>query len=271
MENPLFDENRYAIELLTPRQAVSDFDAALEVFEKRYRRILESGSIVSIPDNPLGNLHFTAQETISFLDLPMKTEDVILHLNSFHRKQDLDAMLADAAQHGLRHILCVSGDGGPRLPKLDPEDMGIDAMSATSVELLTYIRKEFPGAFSLGVAFNQYEPRDHETMKLERKLDAGAEFIITQPVMGHDENIDWLLQYGIPVRLGAWMSKNIELLYTCVGRDIDESARGYEADGNLKELHDLHPTTGFYLSLLGFKRDWNHLLIRQPPARIHAA
>ncbi len=271
MESTLFHENPYVIELLTPRQTVSDFDTALEVFEKRYRKILDSGSIVSIPDNPLGNLHFTAQEVISFLDLPIKPGDLILHLNSFHRKQDLDAMLTDAVQQDIRYILCVSGDGSPRLPRLDPEDLGINSMSVTSVELLTYIRREFPGAFSLGAAFNQYEPQDHEIGKLERKLEAGAEFIITQPVIGRDKNIDLLLQYDVPIRLGAWMSKNIELLYTCVGREMDESVRGYEAARNLGELHDLHPNTGFYLSLLGFKRDWSQLLIRQPKTRIQAA
>ena len=42
----------------------------------------------------------------------------------------------------------------------------------TSVELLKYVNREYPGMFSLGVAFNPYEPEDHEMEKTQRKIDA---------------------------------------------------------------------------------------------------
>jgi len=53
-------ETPYVIELLTPKQSDEDFEARLEVFAERYRRILDAGAVVSIPDNPMGNVHFTA-------------------------------------------------------------------------------------------------------------------------------------------------------------------------------------------------------------------
>jgi hypothetical protein len=52
----------YIIELLTPKQNDESFEEKLQRFAERYRRILEHGAVVSICDNPLGNLHFTAME-----------------------------------------------------------------------------------------------------------------------------------------------------------------------------------------------------------------
>ena len=131
----IFNNNNYLIELLTPKQNVDDFDAALDKFSERYQKILDAGGVVSIPDNPMGNLHFTPMEVISFLDLPIKPESLIVHLNSFHRKVDLDDFLDTAKETGVQHILCISGDGGPRLPKLEPEDLGLPGKTVTSAEL----------------------------------------------------------------------------------------------------------------------------------------
>ncbi len=81
-------ESPYIIELLTPKQSDDDFEERLEVFAERYRRILDAGTAVSIPDNPMGNVHFTALEVMDFLDLPVDTGRTLLHLNSFHLKAD---------------------------------------------------------------------------------------------------------------------------------------------------------------------------------------
>jgi len=63
----------YLIELLTPRQDAQDFEADLVVFRERLAKIRAYDGIVSIPDNPLGNLHFTAMEVLTFLELVFQT------------------------------------------------------------------------------------------------------------------------------------------------------------------------------------------------------
>jgi methylenetetrahydrofolate reductase (NADPH) len=259
----MLDRSSYLIELLTPRQSAPDLDARLAVFRERYRRILDEGAVVSVPDNPLGNLHFTAMETIEFLGLPLDPERTVLHLNTFHRKADLDAFLDAARDAALSHLLVVSGDGGPRLPKLEPADLGADAKVVTSVELLAYIERRHPGAFTCGVAFNQYEPAHHEQEKLRRKIDAGARFVVTQPVIGSDPAVSPLRSLGLPVWAGAWMSKRTDLLAECVGSDR-LGAEGYDPAANLAALHDRFPSFGFYLAQLSFKKDWSALLTRIP-------
>jgi methylenetetrahydrofolate reductase (NADPH) len=250
----------YLVEILTPRQSEQDFEASLPVFRERYNRIVDEGHIVSVPDNPLGNLHFTALEVIQYDKLDVRPNQFLLHLNTFHRKVDLDAMLEQADQMGVQNILCISGDGGPRLPKLELEDLDVPAKSVTSVELLRYIESAYPGRFTLGVAFNQYEPLDHELKKLERKVEAGARFAVTQPVLGDNEGIRELLEGNLPVYLGAWMSRKVSLLENCVGRPLDCAGLDYDPVENLRGLQHRFSPDGYYLSLLSFKGSWQTLL-----------
>ncbi len=251
----------YLIELLTPRHSADDLEAQLDVFAGRYQRVLETGTAVSIPDNPMGEPRFTPLEVMDFLELPMDPERTLLHLNSFHSKSDMDGFLRAAAERGFRKLLVVSGDGGPRLPRLEPSDIGVDAKTTTSIVLLGYIEREFPGVFTCGVAFNQYEPAEHEKERLQSKIDAGAKFVITQPVLGEDPVVASLAGFGIPVFIGAWMSKRVDLLMECVGLEPREDEQ-YSPYENYALLDRTYPDYGLYLSLLSFKRDWSDLLTR---------
>jgi methylenetetrahydrofolate reductase (NADPH) len=125
----------------------------------------------------------------------------------------------------------------------------------TSVELIRYIDREFRGRFTCGVAFNPYEPQDAETEKMKRKADAGASFIITQPIIGRDDRLAGLEPFGLPVTLDAWMSKKLHLLSECVGHEIPEGTP-YDPMENLRELRRNYPDYGLYLAILGFKTQY---------------
>jgi methylenetetrahydrofolate reductase (NADPH) len=262
----LLKDAPYIIELLTPKQSDENFEQKLEVFAARYSKILNHGAVVSICDNPLGNIHFTAMEVVGFLGLPLDPECTLLHLNSFHRKTDFDLFLRNARERGLTYLLVVSGDGGPRLTRLEPSELGSDAKTVTSVELLRYIQREHGSFFTCGVAFNQYEPIEAENEKLLKKLNAGARFVITQPVLGSDAHVDTLRAAGVPIYVGAWMSKRLDPLCECVGVKKPESA-DYDPEGNLRRIHEGFTAYGIYLSQLGFKRPWENILTRMVKAR----
>jgi methylenetetrahydrofolate reductase (NADPH) len=254
--------SRYIVELLTPRQSEEDFESKLEIFKKRYIRILGRGAMASVPDNPLGNLHFTAMEVLGFLELPVDPEKTLLHLNTFHRKKDVETFLGEARDRGLKRLLVVSGDGGPRLSKLEPEDIGADSKSVTSIEMLEFIGREYPGVFTCGVAFNQYEPREDEARKLERKIEAGARFIITQPLIGRDETLRFLGGKGLPVWIGAWMSRRVDLLCQCIDRSFDP-VMNWDAEENLNLLRGCFPDCGLYLAQLNFNREWPRIVLEE--------
>ena len=102
------------------------------------------------------------------------------------------------------------------------------------------------------VAFTPYAPLDAEIEKMKRKVDAGASFIITQPIIGRDDRLDGLAPFRLPVTLDAWMSKKLRLLSECVGHKIPEGTP-YDPMENLRELRRNYPDYGLYLAILGFK------------------
>lgn len=261
MINPFFHiQNKvYHVEILPPKQDSEKLDADLELFASKYNRVMESGYCACITDNAMGLLAFQGTELIEELLLPVKPEQVMIHLNTFHTKEDLDHILGLCRSMGIESLLIISGDGSDRLPKLSPADVGFPGVeSVTSVELLQYIRREYPDTFSLGVAFNPYEPEEHEFGKMERKISAGAAFIITQPLIEKNAAVDRLLaKYpDMPVTVEAWMSRKIYLLSEAVGYEIPEDTE-FDPIATLKALHRLYPACGVYLSLLGFKTQYD--------------
>ena len=95
---------------------------------------------------------------------------------------------------------------------------------------------------------------------MKQKIDAGAKYLVTQPIIGKDENVDRLKDFNIDVVVEAWMSNNIDLLYKSVGKEKDEKAEKYDSLANLKALHEYYPECCVYLSMLSFKQDWQEIL-----------
>lgn len=252
----------YHVEILPPKQDSEKLEADLELFAEKYNRVMESGYCACITDNAMGHLAFQGTEIIEELGLSVNPEQVMIHLNTFHTKQDLHNILDSCKSLGIKYLLVISGDGSDRLPKLQPSDVGAAgaAASVTSVELLKYIKEHYPDTFELGVAFNPYEPPEHEFEKLERKLKAGATFVITQPIIDRNSIVDELLEKykDLPIFIEAWMSKKLHLLSDAVGYEIPENTE-YDPIETLKKLHKIYPVCGVYLSLLGFKTQY-HLI-----------
>ncbi|MCR5694980.1 MAG: methylenetetrahydrofolate reductase [Clostridia bacterium] len=247
----------FHIEIIPPKQDSQKLEEDLELFASKFDRVMKSGFTASITDNAMGLLAFQGHECIEELGLDARPGQVLIHLNTFHTKQALDEILDSCERLGIRSVLAISGDGSPRLPKLKPKDVEAEnTASVTSVELTRYIRKHYP-SFTVGVAFNPYEPEEHEFEKLKRKLDAGASFVITQPIIERNRATDRLLKEypDLPVVIEAWMSKKLYLLSDVVGYPIPEDAV-FDPIETVKGLRDTYRGCGLYLSLLGFKTQY---------------
>jgi len=251
----------YHLEILPPKQDTEKLETDLAAFADKYNRALEIGSCICLTDNAMGNLAFQGTEVIEELNLLVKPEQVMIHLNTFHTLEDLKNILNTCKGMGIKYLLIISGDGSDRLPKLQSADLNLsNTTTVTSVELLSYIQQEYPDDFILGVAFNPYEPPEHEFHKLDRKMNAGASFIVTQPVIEKNEIVDQLLKRypSVPVVIEAWMSKKLHLLSEAVGYEISENTV-FEPVETLKMLHKTYPDCGVYLSLLSFKTQFDLL------------
>jgi methylenetetrahydrofolate reductase (NADPH) len=251
----------YLIELLPPKRSTDDqFEALLDRFAERYRRIIDAGCGVSIPDSPMGQPRLGALESFDLRDLSVDSNKVVMNLNTFHTKRELDELLRKAAKANLKYILVVRGDGGPLLPKLDAKSIGGSKSVATSIDLIRYINNEFSGQFITGAAFNPYNPMPFELNRMKQKIDAGAKYAVTQPIIGKDKSVEMLKDLNIAIVVEAWMSKNIDLLYRSVGKNKDEKAEKYDPVENLKALHKFYPQCCVYLSMLSFKQEWHEIL-----------
>ena len=256
----------YIIEILTPKRTSPDPPArAMNTFAVKYHRIFDAGCGVSVPDNPMGQPRYSFLEAVDFNNLPVASERMVMNLNTFHTKEELDAMLQKASSVGIRYLLVVRGDGGPLLSKLDPASVGGKKSVVTSTDLLRYINTEYAGKFVTGAAFNQYSPLKFEMGRLEGKIEAGAAFIVTQPVIGKDPSIKKLAQFNLPVVVEAWMSPNVELLFKSVRREKQDRDEDYDPHRNLERLHDAFPTNCVYLSMLSFKQPWHEILPNLKP------
>lgn len=250
----------YNIELLTPKKSPEGYpERLLARFGERFTRIMQSGCGISIPDNPMGNLRMGGLEAIELLGLEFDSERLVINLNTFHSKDELDEMLEGALRLGIRFLLVVRGDGGPDLPRLDPASIGGKFNVASSADLIGFINLTHPDKFVTGAAFNHYNPIDIELMRLNKKIAAGARFVVTQPVIGTESRLDQLKTLDIPLVVEAWMSDNIELFSQSVGDDSLEVA-DYDPAVNLQLLHESFPGSCVYLSMLNLKESFVDLL-----------
>ena len=253
----------YLVELLSPKRSTGvQIEALLDRFAERYRRINDAGCGVSIPDNPMGQPRLGALESFELRDLSVDSEKVVMNLNTFHTRSELDGLLQKAAEANLKYILVVRGDGGPLLSKLDSKSIGGNRSVATSIDLIRYINSEYSNHFITGAAFNPYNPMPFELNRMKQKIEAGARYVVTQPIIGKDKSVEMLKDLNIAIVVEAWMSNNIDLLYRSVGKEKDEKAEKYDSIENLKALHEFYPQCSVYLSMLSFKQDWKEILPR---------
>ena len=115
----------------------------------------------------------------------------------------LESDAIGAAGLGIANILCLSGDhhrSGPG-PVAKPDQFDMDA-----VQLLWMLRRmrdegkyldgrtiKTPPRFFLGAAASPFVVRfKFEAIRAEKKINAGAQFIQTQPMFDHDRFVGWL-------------------------------------------------------------------------------
>jgi len=96
--------------------------------------------------------------------------------------KDIDSVLENFAHHGIENVLGLRGDRPTGVPE-PPQGWFTDFKYA--VELIRHIRDQFGNTFSIGCAgYPEKHPEapsfESDLTNLKKKVDAGADFIITQ-------------------------------------------------------------------------------------------
>lgn len=212
-----------SVEVLPPKGC--DAEKTLESIA-----LLKSAGVdaVNIPDGPRAQTRMSAQATALLVEKEIGIEAV---LHYCCRDRNLLGMMSDllgAAALGLHNLLLITGDP----PKMGPYPDATAVFDIDSIGLTNMVNKlnhgldlgnnpiGRPTAFSIGVGVNPGAVNlDEEIRRFEWKVEAGAEYAITQPVFDTDQLrtfLDKISHVKIPIVAGIWplvSFRNAEFLH----------------------------------------------------------
>jgi homocysteine S-methyltransferase len=193
-------------------------------------RLLKDAGVdgVNIPDGARAQSRMSALATAVLVEQQIGIETV---LHYCCRDRNLLGMMSDllgAAALGLRNILVITGDP----PKMGPYPDATAVFDIDSIGLTNMVNKlnhgldlgnnpiGEPTAFCIGVGVNPGAINlDEEIKRFEWKVEAGAQYAITQPVFDTDQLRDFLKRIEhvrIPIVAGIWplvSYRNAEFLH----------------------------------------------------------
>lgn len=181
-------------------------------------RLLKDAGVdgVNIPDGPRAQTRMSAQATAVLVEREIGIEAV---LHYCCRDRNLLGMMSDllgAAALGLHNLLIITGDP----PKMGPYPDATAVFDIDAIGLTNMVNKlnhgldignnpiGKPTAFSIGVGVNPGAVNlDEEIRRFEWKVEAGAEYAITQPVFDTEQLRSFLKKIEhvkIPIVAGIW-------------------------------------------------------------------
>jgi homocysteine S-methyltransferase len=193
-------------------------------------RLLKTAGVdaVNIPDGPRAQTRMSAQATAVLVEREIGLESV---LHYCCRDRNLLGMMSDllgAAALGLRNLLIITGDP----PKMGPYPDATAVFDIDSIGLTNMVNRlnhgldlgnnpvGCPTSFCIGVGCNPGAINlDEEIKRFEYKIEAGAEFAITQPVFDVEQLRNFLKRIEhtrVPVVAGIWplvSYRNAEFLH----------------------------------------------------------
>jgi len=193
-------------------------------------RLLKDAGVdgVNIPDGARAQSRMSAIATAVLVEQQIGIESV---LHYCCRDRNLLGMMSDllgAAALGLRNILVITGDP----PKMGPYPDATAVFDIDSIGLTNMVNKlnhgldlgnnpiGEPTAFCIGVGVNPGAINiDEEIKRFEWKVEAGAQYAITQPVFDTGQLRDFLKRIDhvrIPIIAGIWplvSYRNAEFLH----------------------------------------------------------
>ena len=200
-----------SVELVPPR----GFD--LEPTIAKCRRLKALGvDCINIPDGPRASCKISSIVTADWIQREADIE-TILHFCC--RDKNLIGMMADllgVAACGIRNILFITGDP-PKLGEypdatgvFDTDSVGVTRIQQRMNRGVDLAGKQLPQSTSavtgVGIDPNALD-MEREIARFFRKVEAGAEFAITQPVFDAEvllRTMDRIESAGIPIIAGIW-------------------------------------------------------------------
>jgi homocysteine S-methyltransferase len=198
------------VELVPPR----GFRAEALVDQARQLRI-HGVHLVNIPDGPRAGARMSALSAAVLVEQQAGLETILHYACRDRNLLGMQSDLLGAHSMGIRNLLVITGDP-PQVGDY-PDATGVfDVDSIGLTNVVTRLNRGFdiggqsigvPTGFHVGVAANPgaLDP-DEELRRLAYKVEAGAEFVITQPVFDPGELARFLARiegFRVPVIAGV--------------------------------------------------------------------
>ncbi|HTD97298.1 MAG TPA: methylenetetrahydrofolate reductase, partial [Edaphobacter sp.] len=171
---------------------------------------------INVPDSPRASARMSAQSLCVQIQQHVGIETILHYTCRDRNVLSIQSDLLGASSIGLKNILCLTGDP-PKLGNYPDATavFDVDAIGLVNVvKNLNYgldIGKNSIGestGFTISVAANPgVQDMDQEVRRFAYKVEAGAEFAITQPVFDLrvlEEFLRRIEEFRIPVIAGIW-------------------------------------------------------------------
>ena len=171
---------------------------------------------INVPDSPRASARMSAQSLCIQIQQHTGIETILHYTCRDRNVLSIQSDLLGASSIGLRNILCLTGDP----PKLGNYPDATAVFDVDAIGLVNIVRRLNHGMdignnsigastnFTIAVAANPGVPDiEHELRRFAYKVEAGAEYAITQPVFDLrllEEFLDHIEKSRIPVIAGIW-------------------------------------------------------------------
>jgi methionine synthase I (cobalamin-dependent)/5,10-methylenetetrahydrofolate reductase len=171
---------------------------------------------INVPDSPRASARMSAQSLCIQIQQHTGIETILHYTCRDRNVLSIQSDLLGASSIGLRNILCLTGDP----PKLGNYPDATAVFDVDAIGLVNIVRRLNYGMdignnsigastnFTIAVAANPGVPDiEHELRRFAYKVEAGAEFAITQPVFDLrllEEFLKRIESFRIPVIAGIW-------------------------------------------------------------------
>lgn len=199
------------VEIVPPR----GIDCAKEL--KGAQEMAEAGiHAINVPDSPRASARMSAQSLCIQIQQQTGIETVLHYTCRDRNVLSIQSDLLGASSIGLKNILCLTGDP----PKLGNYPDATAVYDVDAIGLVNIVRRLNHGldiggnatgastGFTIAVAANPGVPDiDHEIRRFAWKVEAGAEYAITQPVFDLrilEAFLKRIEGFRIPVVAGIW-------------------------------------------------------------------
>jgi homocysteine S-methyltransferase len=171
---------------------------------------------INVPDSPRASARMSAQSLCLQIQQKVGIETVLHYTCRDRNILSIQSDLLGAASIGIKNILCLTGDP----PKIGNYPDATAVFDVDAIGLARIVRGLNHGldigknsiggsaGFTISVAANPGVPDiDHEVRRFAAKVEAGAEFGITQPVFDQrllEQFLRRIESFRIPVIAGIW-------------------------------------------------------------------